>query len=289
MSDIIQEAKRIKEERINSTKGFYKREEAREFKNLNRILTDEDVEKLAMAVLSTKVSRIPEPYNTWLRRRNSAIISTFYLFPKRSNEVLSLKMNDVWVEGEGEEKCLKLAFKVEKRSRASKFCPKCNEKQSIKANFCKKCGTALTDKDIKKIKPPDEKIIKPKAFFGKNKFGVVKINPFVVNLLEWLKFRRTFGEQGYIFPPLRVMKGKAPYFDINSKMTTTALLYALRQINPALTSYAFRYHRSKYEYSVHHDIYALMKSGDWSSLRSVEHYLKSLGLTQQDKTNASLV
>ncbi|MGQ9468410.1 MAG: hypothetical protein ACUVTD_01060 [Nitrososphaerales archaeon] len=290
--DIAKEVAKIKRDEINRKKGFFKRDLAQDLKDSPEVMSDEFVAKLCDAVLKIKLNKIREPYNEWLRRRNSAIISTFYLFPKRSDEVLSLKIEDVWFEGEGIDRRLMIRYLIQKRSKRLKVCPSCGLKQAINSNYCRNCATALDDTHIKKVKSAEpERVTKPKFLYVKDKLGNLVMNPFVINLYNWIEFRKTFVKDCYLFPPLKVIPlNKEPHFDIYSKMTTVQLQQIMRAINPAFTSYTFRYHRSKWELiQTRGDINALKKSGDWSSLSSVEHYIKSLGLTREDKINAGLI
>jgi hypothetical protein len=211
--------------------------------------------------------------------RNAALIAAMWFFPKRPSEILNLRMNDVeWVWLDGKRK-LKLIYTIMKKRKSIKFCSSCRKQARRDSVFCPYCGKQLSENDKKMIGQDPIRVTKYKR---------VTPNPGIPVFAMWFDERKKISEDGFLFCPLINKKGQPLQFVPNRKMSVKTFDWLLKKILPNLTPYGFRSARAKFEYMQHRDPRALMKSGDWSTIKSCEHYLNSLGLSREDEINEEI-
>ncbi|MEM3365869.1 MAG: site-specific integrase [Candidatus Bathyarchaeia archaeon] len=262
---------------FTSKKGWLQIPIKKERRDSYEPLTDEDVMKLINYILYSPdypPSNLPEEASQLYRLRNSAMIAMFWLFGKRLTEVLSLKTEDVWIDGDE----LKVRFKILKKSKKYKKCRFCEELNSRRANFCKKCGRSLSDAELVKVGQELPVRIKRKSL----------LNRFVSYILMWMEERKKH-PSGYFFPPLSTV-GKLEHDGklVDVKLLPTRMMsranvwYILDEFG--LTPHLFRYGFAKsLLIKTHGDLRLVKEAGDWSSLDMLMEYAKSLGTTEEDE------
>lgn len=261
----------LRQKRINATKGWFKTDIAREFKDKPYPLTEDEAYHICEAILRVDAYKVPNEYKSLLRYRDSALVAILWLFFKRANEVLGIKMSDISFENLK----LNIAFSIQKKVKRFKVCPKCKERSSLDSGYCKKCSNPLGEDTIKtKEASSPKRVIKRK----------IATNRFVSFIQTWYNERLKLGKEGYLFPPLHVLRdGKGYGFDINRKMCTTTLWKILKRYSPALCPHLFRYAGTKWLLKVTQGrIRLVQKAGDWSSPAPIENYAHSIGETEED-------
>jgi integrase len=282
LQKIKEEAEKIKQKQANEKKGWFKRPEVREFRDRPLPLTPEIVQKMADAILAApSLYKIPEPWNRLLRLRNSALLVLFWSFGKRVNEILKLRVEDADF---GQDKA-SFVFSIEKKAKRHKVCPKCNTKQSLQANFCKNCGSPLSNENIKVFKPPYPiRVVKGKRYLAENEFGGQEFNALLPYIKTWFDERLKLNKDGYLFPPLRNIKGQPIRFDFDSYLSPLQCWKVLKNISSVLAPHLFRYARIKFLLkTTHGNIRLVQRAMDFSSPAPIENYAKSLGLSLEDQ------
>ena len=181
-------------------KGFYTRPEVR--RTVERaVWKDEDVLKLIRKIETTPGyphrKGMEDVDSQFLRLRDAALISTLWSFGKRIGEVLRLKFGDVALDPY--EDTLNVTFRIEKKIRTFRICPKCGKKAGKLAEYCPRCGTPLKDVKPVKVRPPPLVVTKSRPLD----------DPFVTRILRYVDYAKKRANAKpavfhtyYVFPPL---------------------------------------------------------------------------------------
>ena len=249
--------------------GWLKNPARKERRDQPYTLTDSHVMELLKKIEEMpKYTKRGGNYEKLLRIRDSALIALTWIFFKRGGEVLRTRLRDIYYN----ERELSITFRIEKKARRIKICPKCREKNSFKASFCKKCGEPIANVKV--------------TLIGQKSFVVTKHmtmrNPFCKYVVKWLETAKKLGcpQDGFIFAPYHFQSGS---FLWKTPITIQRFDQILQALDPTLTSCMFRYGGSEKYLRLGYTVFELMEIGDWSTSRMPEIYAKRKGLTASQK------
>lgn len=246
--------------------GWLQNKARRERRDRPNTLRDQDVMDLIKKIeVMEYYTKLREPWNKYIKMRDKALISLSWIFFKRANETLSVKLGDVYFEA----KKLEVTFRIGKKRKRIKKCLNCGTKNAKGAKYCRTCG-----KDLSLVSPSLE---------GEQRYVVVKRKsmsyPFCRIFVKWVVTLKELGcvRECYIFPPYRYF-GKCFRFD--KHLTCDRFNQILQRLDNTLTSHMFRYGASEKFLRKGYTVYELQEIGDWSSIIMPSVYAKRKGLTK---------
>ena len=255
---------------INPEKtGWLKNPLRRERRDQSYTLTDKQVLELIKKIKESKnYTKTPGEHETLLKKRDMALIALAWIFFKRGGEILSVKLKNVYFNDEE----LAVTFKIEKKGKRLKVCPKCKEKNSSRASFCKKCGYPI--KDIKVT------LIGQKSFVVTKR--MTRKNIFCDYVIDWVELAKKLGcpPDGFIFAPYHYLSNS---FLWHTPMTIQRFDQILQGLDPSMSSCMFRYGATEKYLRLGYTIFELKEIGDWTSSKMPEIYARRKGLTPSQR------
>lgn len=246
--------------------GWLTNPKRRERRDRPFTLTDGMVLKLLEKVSKKVYFEGDEEANKILRLRNISLISTIWIYFKRANEVLNLRLNDVtW-----DNKNIYYTYRILKKKKRKIKCPSCGLLNGIKSLFCRKCGTNLSGGEVVII-GEDTTVVKPKDLSY----------IFVPYSMRWFEVAKKYlspPENAYAYPPFRYRR-PFMWFDWSRHITVQMFDKMLQELDPSLTSCHFRYGGSEKYARLGYSSDEQMAIGDWSTPIMPKIYAKRKGLS----------
>ena len=261
--------------RTPEVKGWLKNPERRERREQPMTLIDRHVMQLIESIeRMEEYTKLDHRYDRLIRMRDKALIAQAWIFFKRANENLRVKLKDVYYDRSE----LMITFHVRKKGRKRKICPVCGEENAGKALFCKKCGSSIRDVEPKTIWPPEITVTKRKSLEY----------PFCHYVVDWVEAYRKIAPSldAFLYPSFTfkvagnlVIQG----FNYYKHITVDRFNQILQRLDPTLTSHMFRYGHTEKLLRLGYTPHELKEIGDWESSRMPEIYAKRKGLTKPQK------
>jgi len=267
---------------LNETKrkGFYARPEIREKRFSPIPISKETIMKIVDAIMKEEhISKdLPKVLKEFLKKRDACLIAILWLFGKRISEVLALRVNDIWIEGDE----LKAKFFIKKKAKVLLICPKCKQRNGRMAKFCKSCGESLENAEKKIFKPQEIAIVKKKKITSSDAVA------YVIDYLEFLK-KYGVSKETPLFPSVLIrQEGKEIGIKILRKTMTRQRAFQLLATF-GLCPHLFRSAMAKRLLRESRGNIMLVKRfGDWSKVDMVLEYAKSIGETHEDEEVSKL-
>jgi hypothetical protein len=290
--------------RNESKRGWLVNQKRMDRRETDNTLTDKDVLQLIDAIDTMQdYTKSSEEIDRLIRLRDKAIIALGWMFFKRGNELLGVRVGQVSIVKFKGANFLQVQFHVQKKQKYTKFCPYCKTKkdkptQNAKdANFCRNCGNSLSEVEAVKI---------GKDFLPVKKIKSVK-DPFVKYILAWHEFAKAQAKNDdFLFPAYRRWLGfnfghleeneekkrkrkvgdKKIWKEITDSdyhLSIQRLDQILQRLDPTLTSSMFRYGHTEVLFRDGYNAVDVKQIGDWSSTAMPEIYAARKGLTQAAK------
>lgn len=231
-------------------------------------LTDSQVMELLNKIDELqRYTKLNPDQDRLIRIRDKALIALAWIFFKRGNEILKVKLGDVYYD----DKELNVTFHISKKAKTFKVCPSCNEINAKRAVYCKKCGANLKTVELKKEKG-ETVVVKRKSLQY----------PFCRYVIEWVEEakKNNCKPDDYLFAPFNF---QAQSFLWGKKLTIQRFDQILQRLDPTLTSHMFRYGATEKFLRLGYTPYDLKEIGDWSTSIMPETYAKRKGLTLSQK------
>jgi len=278
----------VKGYRNNSKKGWLVNKKRLARRDRLNTLTDKDVMNLITAIdaLPNYTKFLVKDVDTLIRLRDKAIIALGWMFFKRGNELLGVRVGQVEViskvtKGKSEE-YLVVQFVVQKKKKYRKFCPHCETKgkptsNAKDANFCRNCGNSLSEVEPLPVGKDSDPIPKSKLLSYS----------FCKYVVEWLDYVKTLkvDKQDFLFPPYKRWLGfRFDHSEVETEdkmfhLSVQRLDQILQSLDPTLTSSMFRYGHTEQLFYQGYTPSDLKDIGDWESTRMPEIYAKRKGIT----------
>jgi len=249
--------------------GWLKNPKRRERRDKPFTLTDNQVKELIKTIeeMDEYTKLDPKP-DRWVRTRDKALIAIGWTFFKRGNEILRLRLSDVYFDDYE----LNVTFNVSKKAKRVKICPFCQEINASKARFCRNCGEVIQNVPLTEVS---------KGYVIVTKRKTMEF-PFCKYIVEWIKLAKELGcpLDGFLFAPYNHFTNN---FIWSRKLTVQRFDQILQRLDPTLTSHMFRYGATEKYLRMGYSPYDLKEIGDWSSIQMPETYAKRKGLTKSQE------
>jgi len=231
-------------------------------------LTDTDVEELINRIdLIERYAKTERRYERLLRMRDKALIAMAWTFFKRANEILRLKLKDVYWD----DRYLYVTFRISKKGRRRKICPGCGHENGVRARRCSRCGYPLTDVEPVKTRRSEAVVTKRKTL------GY----PFCRYIVDWVKALKRLGadSDSWLFPRFNAREETFELKEGKMGLSVKRFNQILQRLDPTLTSHMFRYGAAEKLLRLGYTPFELAEIGDWSSSMMPETYARRKGLT----------
>ena len=257
-------------------------------------LTKEDTDILLDTIdKSQPYTKLSEKLEEIVKLRDKALISMSWIWFKRGNEILKVRLKDVkW-----DTNYLYVIFHIQKKVHHFKFCPNCVDKKgrptknASRAQFCNNCAQSLASVGLTSEGVKDNTVIKRKT---------LKYQPYCDNIIEWIKtIKSNYNtvDEDYIYPPIKLKTwvDNMPVFDFRcgheedksngnsvNRLTIQRFDELLHNLDPRMSSCMFRYGQAENNLT-RYSAQQVKDMGDWESSAMPERYAKKKGLSQAEK------
>jgi integrase len=244
-------------------RGWLKNPQRKARRFQTQTLVDENIKKLIQDIESNpSYTKLDEPYNTFVKVRDKALIALSWCFFKRASEILNVKLSEVYYD----DKLLYVSFHLRKKSRRIKVCNKCKREIKAKSDTCKYCHNDISNVEPIRKEPPV--VTKRKNLDY----------PYCKYVVEWCEVLKQFNvKDSYLFPPLKCLP--SVHFLFDKKLTTQRFEQILHKLDNSLSTHMFRYGKTELLISRGYTSFELTEIGDWESSTMPELYAKRKGLT----------
>jgi len=256
--------KREKHGWLTNKKRMQRREQA-------QTLTDKQVLHMIEKIDSLKkYSKLDSTTDKMLRLRDKALVAAMWIWFKRGNEILRIKLGEIYYD----EQELVVTLRIQKKSKRLKICPECKTKNGYKSLYCKKCGISLSETQPTIIGIKAKPVTKRKSVDY----------PFCKYIIEWLDVLTTkdLEPTAWIFSRYNYF-ARAFQYNSESPLTVQRLDQILQKLDFTMTSSMFRYGGAEKYLRLGYTPFELKEIGDWSSSKMPEIYADRKGLTPSQK------
>jgi len=263
--------------REDKIRGWFKNPERKRRRDRSGTLTDSQVMQLIKKIETIdKYTKLDRESDRLVRLRDKALIALSWIFFKRANEILRVRLADVYYD----ENELSITFHISKKKRSVKVCPSCNEGNGKRAKYCRKCGFDIRNVKVEKT-GGSVTVIKRKSMEY----------PFCRHVVEWVETAKKLRckPEDFIFPPYNCRAGGFMFgseeYEKNGRkvsphrLTVQRFDQILQRLDPSLSTHMFRYGAAEKFLRLGYSVHDLKEIGDWSSTRMPEVYAGRKGLT----------
>jgi hypothetical protein len=268
-------------------KGWLVRTERWNRRNRSLTLTKSNVQGIINRIRDEASKRTYSGLETELEqliaRRDIALISMCWTWFKRAKENLGVRMADV----DFDERNLRVTFRVQKKAKRFKHCPKCRKVNAQTSLYCRQCG-----EDIKDV--PYAILVPVSAVYTKER---TREDPFTQNIIEWVEEMHRLGatNEDFVFPPFKLKAhglsiGHVPRGELSNsnanQISTQRLDQILQRFDDTMTSVMFRYGHTETLFRQGYKAQDIKEVGDWSSVFMPEIYGSRRGQTEAQQRYA---
>ena len=264
-------------------RGWLKNQARRERRDRQFTLTENDIDALLEKIGGGQpYTKLDPETDKMFRLRDAALICAAWIFFKRGNEDLPLRLEDISV-ADGR---LSVTFEIEKKRTYFLICSSCGFKNQRRSKMKKDGSEALCGKcetSLRNAMPHTEKEMLRTT---KRKTLRYKYTKPIVDWYRVALIANGENKKAWFFPPFKFF-GKEFLWNSEKPMSIQNFDYLLQRLDPSLSSCMFRYGRTevladakdkkgRHLYSMR-DLTIL---GDWNSEYMPTLYAKRKGLTE---------
>ena len=251
--------------------------------SLTRDMVQGLIDQIRFSASKGEYSGLDTELEQLIAKRDVALVSLAWTWFKRGNENLGVRMRDVYYDTDK----LIVTFRIEKKDKRFKHCPRCNNPNAKSSIYCKHCGRNLKDVEYE-VERPKPTIVSKERLRG---------DAFVENIVQWIETMKTLGAkpEDFVFPPYKLVAHGLSIGSIErrewdnrkaNQMSVQRFDQILQRFDKSMTSAMFRYGHTEQLFRSGYTSHEIMNVGDWTSEFMPERYAARLGLTVAEQKYA---